>query len=105
MQRLAAGRAMGDVGQQAHQPRHPQLKIGQRHPGLLDRGLVEDGQQQAEDRLMGIVVGQRLVQHLGVKAEDRQARRIDRRGERGTQDFKLIQPHQFLAGPLGPPAA
>ena len=104
-QRLAAGRAMGNIRQQAHQPRHPKLEIGQRHPGLLDRGLLQHGDQQAEDRLLGIVIGQRLVQQLGKKAEHRHAHGIDRRGKRGAEDFQLIQPHQLLPMALGKPGA
>ena len=109
-QRLAASGAVGDVRQQAHQPRHPQREIGQRHPGLGGfrrdgGGLLEDGDQQAEDGLLRIVLGQRLFEHFGKEAENRQAGLVDGRGERRADDFELIEAGQFLPRPLGKPGA
>ena len=40
-QRLTACRAVRNIRQQPHQPRHPQLEICQRHPRLLHRGLLQ----------------------------------------------------------------
>ena len=49
------------------------------------------------------MIGQRLVQHLGKKAEHRHAGVVNGGGERGTDDFKLIEADQFLPWPLGKP--
>jgi hypothetical protein len=108
-QRLAAGRAVPDVRQQAHQPRHPQREIRQRHPRLPLRlwssasSTCQHTGQQPEDRLLGIVLGQRLVQHLGKKAQHRHARLVHRGRQRRAHNLQLIEPHQFLPGPLGKP--
>jgi antitoxin PrlF len=105
VQGLATGRAVEQVGEQAHEAGHPELEVGERHPELLRGGLVEDGGEEAKDGLLGVVVGEGLIEQLGVKAEDGEADRIDRRGERRAEDFKLVEADQFLTGPLGKPGA
>ena len=100
---LAAGGAVRDVGQQAHQAGHPEGEIGERHPGLLDRGLVEDREQQAEDGFLGVVLGEGLVDDFSIEAENGHANVIDGRGERRTDDFQLVEADELLAGALGKP--
>ena len=126
---------MADVGQEAHQARHPEGEIGERHPWLLRVGLrnlglrnlglrclgpggssfgeaglrlhrcrlLQHRNQQPEDRVLRVALGQRLVDDLGIEAEHRHARVIDGRRERRADDLQLVQPDQLLARPLGKP--
>jgi len=74
---------------------------GLRDQGLGDSGVVKDGEEQAEDGLLGIVVGESFVEDFGVEAECGQTGGVDGTRERGRDDFKLVEADQFLTGALG----
>jgi hypothetical protein len=101
MQRLAAGGAVGEVGQQAHEARHPELEVGERHPGLLDGGDFEDGDEEAVDGVLRVALGEDLIEQFGVEAEHCGADGVDGRSEGRADDLELIEADEFLAGALG----
>src|SRR5579863_6559452 len=105
MQRLAAGGAVGDVGEQAHEAGDPEGEVGEGHPGLSGGGLLEGGEGEAKDGVVGIALGQSFVEHFGEEAEDGHADWIDGGGERRAEDFELVEADELLAGALGEPGA
>ena len=55
---------------------------------MIDAGLLQHREQQAEDYIVGIVVGERLLQNLGEKGEGGGPRIVDRLGQWGVEDSK-----------------
>ena len=74
---FAARRAVAHIRQEPHQPCHPQREIGQRHPRLFHRGLLQNREEQAENCFLGIALGKHFIQQLSKKAEDCHAHMIN----------------------------
>lgn len=107
---FSAGGAVGDVWQQAHEAGQPEGEVSQGHPGLDcfglgGGGLVEHGEEKAECSFLGVVVGECFIQDLGKETQDSEAGLVYGGGEGRANDFELIKPDEFLAGPLGKPGA
>lgn len=94
---LTACGAAGEVGEPAHEARHPQGEIGQRHPGLLYGGVIKDGEHEAEDGFLGIVLLENFIENLGVKAENGDAGVVDGGGQGGAEEFELVEANELLA--------
>src|SRR5579872_5856763 len=77
-QGFAASRAVCDVGQKTREAGHPELKVGEGHPGLLDGSLLENRDEKTEDGLVWIVLGQSLVEQFGKEAENGEPDLVDR---------------------------
>ena len=105
VEQLSASGAVEEVGEQAHEAGHPELEVGEGHPWLLSGGLLEDGGEEAKNGLLGVVIGEGLVEKLGIEAEDGEANGVDRGGKGRAEDFKLVEADQFLARSLGKPGA
>ena len=93
-QSSAADVAVGEVRHPAHQAQNPETEVCHGKPDLAGARVIEDGQRQAKDRILRIVVGQRLLQHLRVKGERRGARIIHGIGERRGQDLARVEADQ-----------
>ena len=57
VQRPAARHALPQLGQEANQPHQPELEVGQRHPDGAGAQLVQHGDRQPEDGVVGFAVG------------------------------------------------
>src|ERR1700691_5887193 len=96
--RSAAEETAAQIREPAHKTRRPKGKVGDRHPDVVDTGLLQHREQQAEDYIVRIVVTKLLLQNFGEKGEGSGPRIIDRLGQWGVEDFKGFEPHQLLAG-------
>ena len=68
-------------------------------------GVVEDGEQEAEDGFLGVVLGEDFVEDFGVKAEDGDAGVVDWGGKWRADDLQLVEADEFLAGLFSEPGA
>jgi len=65
---------------------------------MVDTGLLQHRKKQAENHVVWIVVGKRLLQHFGKKGEGGGPRVINRLGQRRMENIERIEAHQLLAG-------
>ena len=93
----AANVAVGDVRHPAHKARDPEAKIGYGQPDLSGAGVIEDGQSEAKDGVLRVVVGEGLFEHLGKEGEGGSAGIIDGLRERRGEDFAGVEADEFLA--------
>ena len=100
-ERCAALQTAVQIREPAHETSRPKSKVGNRHPDVIDAGLLQHRKQQAENNIVWIVIGERLLQYLGEKGESRGPRVIYRLGQRRVQDVKRVETYQLLAGLLG----
>jgi hypothetical protein len=77
-QNSSANLTASHIRKPAHQPGDPQSKVGQRHPGILNPGVLEDCLQKPEDRLLRVLIGKHFFEDLTIKSKDRSPRVIDR---------------------------
>ena len=96
--RSAAKETAAQIREPTHKTRGPKSKVGDRHPDVIDAGLLQHREQQAENYIVRIVVGEGLLQNLGEKGEGGGPRIIDRLGQWGVENFERVETHQLLAG-------
>ncbi len=97
----AAQQTTVQIREPAHETSCPKSKVGNRHPDVIDAGLLQHRKQQAENNIVWIVIGERLLQYLGEKGESHGPRVIYRLGQRRVQYVKRVETDQLLAGLLG----
>jgi len=99
-QRLIADGAVSQVGQPAEQAGHPEGEVGHRHPDGPLPGMGQHGEDEAEDDLLRVMIGQGLFEHLGVKGQGGSAGVVHGVRERRGDDLAGVEAHQFLPGLL-----
>ena len=58
--------------------------------------MVEDGEHEAKDGFVGIVIGQRFFEDFGIEGESRGAGVVDGIGERGGDDLAGVEADEIL---------
>ena len=100
-QRCTADDAVAKLRHPAHEAIHPETKVGYGEPDAVDLELGKGGEREAEDGVLGGLLGEGLFEDLGDKLESGGAGVIDGLRERRGEDLEGVEADEFLTGALG----
>ena len=97
VEHASADHALRKLRQKSHEPRHPQLKVRERHPQHRAAQLLQNRQAQTKHCVARLTVGHQLVEQLGNMRQRRGPRITHLGGHRRLDHFAGVEPRQFLA--------
>lgn len=95
---FAADDAVAEFGHPAHETVHPEREVESREPDAVDLELVEDGEREAEDGVVGGLLGQGLFEDFGDELEGGGTGVVDGVGERRGENFEGVETDEGVDG-------